>query len=199
MGEIEYPQNEFTRMIEDTASGNRAGGARRVGVAMATPMPTVHSADLGREVPAPLTEMERAELDLLAVQAGVRDERLGPVEPGTPPTYATLDEAVAAGAPLNQPIPERRTAREFIGRQEARLPDFRRVEGIDLLRNRAMVDNMEFPITEQEALDFKKFVIATAREAIMRKLSEAADLFASPEGSSGNETMPEMRRDQTAE
>ncbi len=197
--EVEYPQNDFTRMIEEVSSGNRSG-VHREGVASATPLPTVQSADLGREVP-PSPEMsaeERAELDRLAVAAGVKDERLGTAGPEAPQgAYASLEEAMAAGAPVNQPTPEPVIERVPAGtrgialQQQARapvrtivqprLPDFRKVEGIDLVQNRVVLDGMDFPITDEQAAEFKQFVVEVARTAIMDRLNEAVGLFSTPE------------------
>jgi hypothetical protein len=72
---VDYPENDFTRMIEMTNQENRSGVRRNIGVASATPMPTVQSAAVGRPVEdeAPLTAEERAELDKAAIAAGVRD------------------------------------------------------------------------------------------------------------------------------
>jgi len=184
MSDVAYPSNDFTKMIERTASGNRSGVR---GVASATPLPTVQSADMGREVLAPLTAEERAELDLKAIAAGVRDPRIGSPE-ATDGNYVSLDAAIAAGAPVEIPVERhpvgmaatgRIAAREFIA-QTVRLPDFRHVEGIDLLRGCVMVDGMEFSIPETDARDFKQYVVETARAAIMTKLNEAAGLFAAP-------------------
>src|SRR5689334_20471584 len=97
---VDYPQNDFTRMIEEIGQRN-VGGARGGGVASASPLPTVRSADLGREVPEepPMSLEERAELDLLAQQAGVKDPRLGNVEQDAV-GYKSQEEALAAGAPV---------------------------------------------------------------------------------------------------
>jgi len=76
--------------------------------------------------------------------------------------------------------PDRQNAREFLG-VRSRLPDFRKVEGIDLLRGYAMVDGMEFPIPTEKASEFKRFVVETARAAIMESMEEAVGLFTTPE------------------
>lgn len=211
MASVEYPQNEFTRMIEGVASRNRSGGHGE-GVASATPLPTAQSADLGREVPAlaPLTDAENTELNRLAVEAGVRDPRLGMSAEEQQASYKSLEEAIEAGAfakDLDVRVPvvglagiSRQTAREFVG-SRTRLPDFRRVEGIDLLRDVVMIDGMEFPISPGKALDFKQFVVTTARNAIMEKLNEASGLFALPakaevvDGGIAEATAPEVQRE----
>lgn len=200
---IEYPQNELTRSIEDTAMANRAGGRRAV-VASATPQPSVRSADLGRVVEdeAPLTPAEIAERDELARQAGIIDERLGNTEPL--PTYPSLEEAVAASAPV---APTRMTAREFLASRERgtpRIPTFSRVEGIDLVHNMVVLDGMTFPLSEAKALELKRLVIEVAQASIMEKLTEAARLFFPAEkaeetdggtGGSVSAVQPEPARD----
>jgi hypothetical protein len=207
---VDYPENDFTRMIEMTKLENRSGVRRNVGVASATPMPTVQSAAVGRPVEdeVPLTVEERAELDKKAIEAGVRDPRLGNQNPdGTfvdepPPAYASLEEAIAAGAPVERPVPEadpimhprddRMTAREFIARKEnaagrkalgvpsfaPRIPDFTKIEGIDLVNDRVVVDGLDFPITVEQSNEFKEFVMGVVRDAILAKLEEAATSFA---------------------
>src|SRR6267142_2823450 len=194
MAGVEFPQIEFTQMIERVGASNRAG-SHMEGVASASPLPTAQSADLGKQVEElpPLTQEERDHLDRMAVEAGVRDPRIGTVE-GVPPTYGSLEEAIAAGASVNPPVVERYTpgmqgmvrgsdrqiAREFLATR-SRLPDFRQVEGIDLLRGYALVDGMEFPISPEKAAEFKKFVVETARAAIMKSMEEAVGLFTLPE------------------
>lgn len=182
---VEYPKNELTRVLEETSRLN--AGGRAAGVASATPMPTVQSADVGRMVPElpSLTPEERAELDRKAVEAGIKDERITIPEDSP---YNTLEAALAAGAPVRMPsmqaIPApslgRQTAREFLAR-ESRLPDFFKIEGIDLISNVVWVDGMSFPITPVEAADFKVFVVNKARNSIMEKLTEAMNLFVLPE------------------
>jgi len=190
----EYPDNEFTRMIEMTRAEN-AGS--RPGVASATPMPTVRSADLGREVvdPPPLSPAEIEERNRLAREAGVVDPRIGPTE--TPGPYASLEEAVAVGAPVPM------TAREFIGAQKqapldvrelymrpgrviglgpvSRMPDFRNVEFIDLKLGVVRIDGMEFAMPRGDVIEYKQYVIAIARQAIMDQLEEAEVLLTAPD------------------
>lgn len=215
---VEYPKNDFTQMIERVAAGNRSG-MRGGGLASAEPLPTVRSAELGTTVPdsaptdpPPLTAEERAELDARALELGIVDERLGNASaPGeAPPTYGSLEEALAAGAPVNAPPvpedratpasalprPDRVSAREFIGRpqrivQVPRLPDFGKIEGIDLVTNRVIVDGMDFPISDDEAKDFRQFVIEKVRAVVMEALDKAVGILTSattPEDTNGGTT-----------
>jgi len=181
----------------------------------------VQSADLGREVQEPpaLSAEERAALDQAAREAGVKDDRLGTANPvAEDGAYSSLEEALAAGAPVVQPTPVvERVPAGALGlamarggmyapprvpvAREVRLPDFTRVEGIDLLRDCVMIDGMEFPIAEHDALDFKQYVVMVARNAILIKLTEATSLFAAPatpaEVSNGGDaaTVSEVRID----
>jgi hypothetical protein len=218
---VDYPQNSLTQMIEEAARANRAGGGmpvrRQVEVASATSMPTVQSAAVGRPVeePPPLTAEEREELDRQAILAGVLDPRLGNQNTdGTPintPTtaYGSLEEAIAAGAPVNQPAPAVDPVENFRGDRAAlvavrekvrvmtgapRVPDFRKVEGIDLINNAVVVDGLTFPLSAEQALELRQMVVETARAAIMEKLDEAMKLFteamyARPEASDGSEAV----------
>jgi hypothetical protein len=188
VSEVAFPENEFTQMIERLSSDNRSG-VRGAGVASATPMPTAQSADLGRVVPdRPLTPEERATLDRMAVEAGVRDERL-PGSAEAQPTYQTLEEAIRAGAAVEDTV-----VRVPVGARNLaplpsvpRMPDFRRVEGIDLERGLALVDGMSFPIPPEMVAEYKLAVVEVARDAIMEKLEEAVGLFARPETAEGTD------------
>jgi len=230
-GPVDYPQNSLTQMIEEAARANRAGGGmpvrRQVEVASATSMPTVQSAAVGRPVeePPPLTAEEREELDRQAILAGVLDPRLGNQNTdGTPintPTtaYGSLEEAIAAGAPVNQPAPAVDPVENFRGgatreqlvmREKVRVmtgaprvPDFRKVEGIDLINNAVVVDGLTFPLSAEQALELRQMVVETARAAIMEKLDEAMKLFteamyARPEASNADEAVQPVQGGEAA-
>jgi hypothetical protein len=121
-----------------------------------------------------------------------------------PAAYGSLEEAIRAGAPVGSdapavdPVteygrlnPDRMTAREFLGRRAAqpmreqvrvltgapRVPNFKKIEGLDLVNNCAVVDGMTFPISEEQANVLKSLVIEVARAAIMKELDEAMTLF----------------------
>jgi hypothetical protein len=198
MAGIEYPQNDFTRMIEEVARDN-AGGRRPV-VASATPGPSVTTPAMRepRVEEAPLSAEESAELDALARAHGVVDPRLGNApgqnDHGLDPTtnkYAnmTMEQILAEGSPVHTP--------PVVVRQEApvrmpgmrvgvvssapivqppRLPNFRNVQGIDLIIGVVYVDDMPFAISTEELAEFRKFAVEVARADIMSKLDEALDL-----------------------
>lgn len=221
----EYPDNEFTRSIEELARQNRAGASlgNRGIATTAAPQPTARSADLGQPVDEeddpslPLSAEKRAELDRLAAASGFVQ---GPVTPGIASAlegaggddgpYGSLEEAIAAGAPVQadeqavaegaarfrepgapvrvvgaaqmRPMPtDRQTACEFLGRQRepdfARLPDFGKVQLIDLVNGRVYIDGLEFAVTVAELQALKKFAVETARQQIQAKLTEALKML----------------------
>lgn len=196
-GQVEYPRNELTEMIERVAQGNRSGVHGGVPTS-AEPRPSVQSAAVGREVVPPVEEPmtleERMELDRLAREAGVQDDRIGSTP--APGGYATFEEAMAAGAPVNPPAipppvsPQQRTGhRETLVRTvernqsppPPRLPNFKNVQGIDLISGVVYVDDMEFPIPELDLSDFRRYAVEVARADIMKKLEEAVGLFTQSE------------------
>jgi hypothetical protein len=105
------------------------------------------------------------------------------------------DDAIAVGAarfrdPSMQPLPpvrqpvgargpvqNRQTAREFIASQPAtqmpRLPDFKKVQMIDLINGKVYVDGLEFIVTKSELQMLRKFCVTTAKEQIQKALNEA--------------------------
>ncbi len=178
---VEYPDNDLTRMIEALRSGNLAG-SHGGGVASASPLPTVRSADLGRMTPdpPPLTFEEQEALDQQARAAGMSDHRLPEGVIAGSEGYATMEDALAAGSPIERVaqvrIESRQTAREFL-RRSSRLPDFRNVEGIDLVKCEVLLDGMTFPIAGDDVVKFKQFVVETAHAAIMNSLKEAMSLL----------------------
>jgi len=107
MFDVSFPNNDFTQMIEMTARDNARGYVRPM-TASADPRPSVRSAELGREVVTtePLTMDEKNELDRMAREAGIQDERLGNIEE-TGGAYATMEEALAAGASIRPRRPHR--------------------------------------------------------------------------------------------
>ncbi len=162
MFDVSFPNNDFTQMIEMTARDNARGYVRPM-TASADPRPSVRSAELGREVVTtePLTMDEKNELDRMAREAGIQDERLGNIEE-TGGAYATMEEALAAGASVHPPAQAASLGAQ-VGRptrasvlapantastlRVPRLPNFQNVQGIDLIRGVVYVDDMEFPIS----------------------------------------------------
>jgi hypothetical protein len=224
MAGVEYPVNDFTRMIESVSRAN-ASGMRAPVVADGEPAPSVRTPAMRRPVPVieePLSAQEHAELNRLAIEAGVQDPRLGNVNEG--PTggmggdasqdkYAnmSMEEILAEGASVHQPAAapsaapgnpvmtrqnrngligaSRQTAREFIGRtepapvviQQPRLPNFKNVQGIDLITGDVFVDDMAFKIPVQDLSEFRRYAVEVARASIMKQLDEALSLVSQDE------------------
>lgn len=223
----EFPNNEWTQMIEAVRARNLRGAPMppEEGVpSTGTPMPAVRSAELGRPVakPAedpnrPLTPEEIETLNQEALKSGLI---VGPVNPsiartldssgltidGEPVQYGSLEEAIAAGAPVGadeaavaegamrfrEAMPTsptvpvrsprmvvgaqgRMTAREFIAAQPAlpRLPDFKKVQMIDMVNGKVYVDGLEFSLEPTEAKMLRKFCVTKAKEQIEKALAAA--------------------------
>jgi len=82
----------------------------------------------------------------------------------------------------------RQTAREFIAADAAsqlpRLPDFRKVQMIDLINSKIYVDGLEFVLTKEQLQMLRKFCVTTAKEQIQKSLADALAAF-DAEGTDG--------------
>ncbi len=183
MDRVEFPENDFTRMIERTREHNISGQG---GVASATPLPTVQSAVLGRAVveAPPLSPEERERLDAEARKLGIMPGS----EADEKPQYETLEEAIAAGAPVkSQDIPDRMTAREFLGRSNhPRIPDFRNVQSIDLVNGFVVVDGLSFKMDSADVKSYRRYAVEVARQALTQAMDEALKVW-DAEGEDGQE------------
>jgi len=219
----EFPNNEWTQMIEAVRARNVRGAPlppERGVPTVGTPMPAVRSADLGRPVAAPATNPQRPltveEIENLNQEALRSGLVRGPVNlgiaatldgrgaiDGEPVQYGSLEEAIAAGAPVSadeaaiaegamrfreappstpivrvgppRVIGDRQTAREFIASQPAlpRLPDFKKVQMIDLVNGVLYVDGLEFALEPAERKMLRKFCVTKAKEQVQRALDAA--------------------------
>jgi len=191
---VEFPRNILTEAIEANARRNAAGGGHATG----EPRPTVRSAAMARALESnaqlePMTPERIAELDALALAAGVVDPRLGNTEQ-VEGEYASLEEALAAGAPVERPAEPVKYAvvnGRLSGQQSnvnrppvsprvvaaPRLPDFKNVQGIDLISGVVYVDDMEFTISASELTFLRSFAVDVARTEVLKKLEEASGLF----------------------
>lgn len=173
MSSVDFPRNEFTEMIERVSKMNQ--GVRSAPVT-AGDLPTVRSAAFGEPtvVPAVLSEEERAELDARAIELGI----LPPAD-GTPPeaAYATMEEALAAGAPVNRPPNPAAKSPVVSSAVTPRLPDLTRVQGIDLVRGVVYVDDMEFAMPIDDTRQFARYVMELARECVMSQFNQALATF----------------------
>lgn len=193
---VQFPSNDFTRMIEAVGRQNAAGGGVS-GIASGEPQPAVRSRALGRVVEqtappeAPLSPQEVFELNQAAIAAGVHDDRLGnagAAEGGgtAQDQYATLEEALAAGSSVRVPVvpPGSGTRHASDPRltnppapSAPRLPNFKNVQGICLITGAVFVDDLEFQMDPVHLTELRKYAIETARDAIMLRLEEAVSLF----------------------
>lgn len=213
---VEYPQNDFTKMIERVSRANQSG-LRSPIVSDGEPRPSVQTPAMRTPAPVieePMSAAEHEELNRLARAAGIHDPRLGNVNEGptggtggdaTQDQYAnmTLDEVLAEGASVHQhagdpsgapgsPVmtrqnrnglvgASRQTAREFLGQavpapvviQQPRLPNFKNVQGIDLITGDVFVDDMAFKIPTLDLSEFRRYAVEVARASIMKQLDEA--------------------------
>lgn len=178
--------NPLTRMLERGAQRN-AGMERREVPVDAGALPSARSAALGQEVLPPLTTEERAALDAKAAALGI----LPPGE-GNEGPYASLDEAMNAGASVPDPVNQ--TASQVVAAQRTvagvRLPDFTKVGGIDLIRDVVYVDSMEFPISKEDADQFRLYAIQIAHAVITVKLNEAVASLGAIAGGSNEAVLP---------
>lgn len=144
-------------------------------------------------------ELDRLALESGFVKGPVNPGIASAMANDTP--YGSLEEAIAAGAPVGAseeqiaadaaqfrdpapPTPRaigarapRQTAREFIAAQPTsqvpRLPDFKKVQMIDLVNGNVYVDGLEFPVGIDALKMLRKFAVQTAKEQIQRRLEEA--------------------------
>jgi hypothetical protein len=213
-GPVEYPQNDFTRMIDMTSRVNAAGGGRGLPVHTGEQPPAVTSQAMREpsQVEESLSFEEKLRLDQLAREAGVQDERLGnvtaPTGEGSPTQdqYAnmTMEEIIAmsggAAAPAASPsvapapILTRQTRNGLLSgpvtnaspparvvtqvvTQPPRLPNFRNVQGLDLITGEVFVDDMSFKMSPADLSEFRRYAVEVARAEIMKQLEEAMNLF----------------------
>lgn len=237
----EFPNNEWTQMIEQVRARNERGmslpperGVPTVG----TPMPAVRSADLGRpaanpaDAQRPLTVEEIEALNQEALRSGlVRGpinasvartlDGSGAMIDGEPVQYGSLEEAIAAGAPVTadeesiaegamryreappstpvvrvgpaRVIGDRHTAREFIAAHPApalpRLPDFKKVQMIDMVNAKVYVDGLEFALEPSEHKMLRKFCVTKAKDQIQKALDAALKELAEGDDGQGAETV----------
>lgn len=174
------PQNDFTQMIADVARLNASGA--RSGPVSAGAAPTVRSAALGTMAPdpPPLTAEEQAHLDAKARAIGI----LSP-DPTSEGPYGTLEEAMTAGAPMNPPVQAQaatpvQAQRSIHPVGPTRLPNFKHVQGIDLIRNVIYIDGMEFPIPEGDVRFLRAYAIDHTRNYITKMLNDAMNAVNPP-------------------
>lgn len=155
-----------------------------------------------------LTPEEIHERNRLALAAGVHPSQIPGFDADAEDMgpYASMEDAIAAGAPVGsdpedvaigarafreaEPLfrgkqaPEvgRMTAREFIAHraesQLPRLPDFKKIQMIDMVNGKVYVDGLEFTCTPGELKMLRKFCVNKAREQIQASLDAALKALA---------------------
>jgi len=205
MGEVQYPRNPLTEAMESLSRINAAHG-HGLPVHTGEAPPAVRSAAMREPQPVeePLTPEEHERLNALARAAGIQDPRLGNApEPGSGPQSLydsmSLEEVMALSAPVHPRVPDppmdRMTAREAVAHvtQRAygptpvnpvtlppapRIPNFRNVQGIDLIEGVVYVDDLSFTIPKPDVAEFRRYAVEIARAMITQQMDEALDNFA---------------------
>jgi hypothetical protein len=162
--------NPLTRMIEAGKQANIERGAvagRSVGTPMTT-LPRVRSQPM---MVSPLTVDEIAEADRRAVELGILSE--DEVDPAhlIPREDSVVPIKDGHSLPL-YPTPHQ-TAREFLPPTPPRMLDFNKVEGLDLVEGKAIVDGFYLDLPSSDVKKLRKYVLELAVDYMTRKLAEA--------------------------
>lgn len=83
----------------------------------------------------------------------------------------------------------RGTSREMFS-AAPRLPDFKKVQMIDLVRGVVFVDSMEFPMAPEDVEAYRRWCVEVVRAAIVSQLNSALEEFNSPTGSAEGKDGP---------
>jgi len=181
MSGVSFPQNHLTQLIDRVKEENQMYGGRGPveSTVSAGPTPTVRSSSLGPSVPEapPMSAEENEEANRKLRALGIL-----PPDPEADAAYGSLEEAMEAGMPverppMGEPIALHRPTRPMpnVARTSMpdapRLPDFSKVQGIDLIRNVVYIDGMEFAISEEDSRDMRVYVVTTASNAIMAQFN----------------------------
>jgi len=179
--------NPLTRMMDAAKQENQNRGAL-AGRMSGTPVVPIGTRVQSGAMQSPrfLPPEEQAELDKKLLEITVDAPRS---EDG----YTSFEDAANAGAPVNRPDVTPMTASEYVrahpsatqdilrsaygssveSEAPARLINFKRVQGIDLIRGVAWVDNFEIKIDPQDVRDMKKYVMDIAVAYVTQQLAEA--------------------------
>lgn len=68
------------------------------------------------------------------------------------------------------------------------LPDFSKVEGIDIINGQVIIDGAHFPIPEEDLDEIKLYCVDVVTKAITREVAKALVLFSKPGATSGQTT-----------
>ena len=181
MSGVSFPQNHLTQLIDRVREENQMYGGRGPveSTISAGPTPTARSSSLGPSVPVlePMSDAENEEANKKLRELGIL-----PPDPTADGAYGSLEEAMEAGMPVERPVVEQAIATHRPVRpmpnvsrtsmpDSPRLPDFSKVQGIDLIRNVVYIDGMEFAISEEDSRDMRVYVVTTASNAIMAQFN----------------------------
>ncbi len=192
-------------------NAERGAAAGRISGAPVTALtgPRVSSAEMlaGPRELTPAEAAEQADLDRKAREIGI----LPPAEEGevAPENRMTAREIMEAALPpqagpvkvsipaLSAGVPLTNTT--FL---EPRLPDFTKIQGIDLIRNVAYVDTFEIPLSEEFVKEVKGVILDLAVDLVTAKLAEAIKTLnllpqttGGPENGTQIETPTEVQRE----
>ena len=165
-------RNEFTDIINQVKDANASRGALAGRGIRPIPIeggPAVRSAAMARP---PLPPAEKERLDKLAAAQGIGP---GDEPEGAEAVVDILREALTPLAPPNMNKPSSFRS----------LPDFTRVQALDLVNGIAIVDGMEFAIPEDDIRDMKGYVVQLVTDAITARVADALIAFGLPQRSSG--------------
>lgn len=155
MGTPAYEKdNPITRIARQVADHNAGAGMMR----SYGPQVRVESAAMHQ--PVELPPGEQARLDALAAQHGVPMSDLGEAEEAQhrgPSLAETARLSFGAYAPVAPP----------------RLPDFTKIEGIDLKRGEVIVDGLRFPVPADDLRDMWGYAMVIVKEAVMAQFERA--------------------------
>jgi hypothetical protein len=198
--------NALTRFMRQVADTNAAAGlpaGRSAGGPAGVDPPTrVRSNAMNSPLPVrPLSPEERAELDQKARAIGImpKDELDELTDPDDEDECVALSEqeklnptASAIPTPGSIRNPARATAPSqilneargpyvaFTPLKKSQLPDFRNVEGFDLINNTIRVDGMIFPIPLEDVLAMKSYAVQIVLDHVVAQLAKALIEFGVP-------------------
>lgn len=91
------------------------------------------------------------------------------------------------------PVAPRHAAREFIAAQPQaqlpRLPDFKKVQLIDLINGKVYVDGLEFELSKEQLHMLRKFSVTIAKEQIQKSLTDALAALDSEDADGGSQAV----------
>lgn len=183
--------NPFTRLINRVAEINAMDGkpaGRAASQAAEHFRPAIPEHQFKHMTPGQQRAVLHApEFDLQEMrEAQARAQALGVIdtdEDDLPPTMqgpsmedieAMIPQRLARTAAATAPSPAGPRVPQGVRQTGgARMPDFKKVEGFDLLNEQVIIDGMAFPIPKDGVTDLKKFAIEIALAAVTVNLAQA--------------------------